>query len=170
MLRRGAFWFVVAVVMAAPAWSQDGPKMPSDDELKAWSAKFKPGQYQVEDYKLEATGAVIANTSKTSENCIDAAAIENISRAPAFAAITSSCGPMKILLTGDNFEIWAACPPEGEHDKVAGQFAISLGPNEGEIKSKTIRVAILADEKADPLLVEGFGTTLTRTGDCAAKK
>jgi hypothetical protein len=169
-LRLCMFFLVASVALAAPAWSQEAPKMPTEEQLTAWSAKFKPGQYQVEDYKLEATGAVIANTSKTSESCIDAAAIVNISRAPAFAAITNSCGPLKVVLTGDNFEIWAACPPEADHDKVAGQFAISLGPNEGQIQSKTIQVAIVADENADPVLVEGFGTTLTRKGDCAAKK
>ena len=123
---------LTAALLQAPFTAQAQAELPTDEQLRAWDAKFLPGLYNVQEFDLDAKGQPVPKTVKTREQCLSSDDMQNISRAPLLAVVLWQCTtkPPMASFDGDGFSMMMSCPGVSKDKPVIGLSNVSVTPDQ----------------------------------------
>lgn len=143
-------------------------ELPTDEQLRAWDAKFLPGRYNVQEFDLDAKGQPIPKTVKTREQCLSTDDMQNISRAPLAAMLFWKCSnqPAEVSFENNGFNMVMACQGVSKDKPVMGISNVTVTPDQKNIVAMQIKIEIDSKKGDKQKVIYSKGSSLTHLGSC----
>lgn len=157
----GATLMVATLASAAPPAYQP----PSEAALKRWETRFRPGLYEVREFALDAAGQPVEKGARTTQACLEKAALSKIARFPIATAALWQCQPLRATLETASLAVAMGCPASGKDAQPLGAMALVrwVGPNEFETVAQKFE---LDKNGTGERVLLSEGSSLTRLGSC----
>ena len=159
---------LTAALLQAPFTALAQAELPTDEQLRAWDAKFLPGLYNVQEFDLDAKGQPVAKTVKTREQCLSSDDMQNISRAPLLAVVLWQCTtkPPMASFDGDGFSMMMSCPGVSKDKPVIGLSNVSVTPDQKNIVAMQLKFEVDSKRGDKKKTIYSKGSSLTHIGSC----
>jgi hypothetical protein len=159
---------LTAALLQAPFTALAQAELPTDEQLRAWDAKFLPGLYNVQEFDLDAKGQPVPKTVKAREQCLSSDDMQNISRAPLLAVVLWQCTtkPPMASFDADGFSMMMSCPGVSKDKPVIGLSNVNVTPDQKNIVAMQLKFEVDSKRGDKKKTIYSKGSSLTHIGSC----